>query len=294
MRLNVKSLFGVASLQGFGHPGYRQFGVPKGGAFDRESLQLANALLNNAPGATAIEFALGTLELEVLEPGSLAVVGATAGALVDGAAQPLQSAFVCKEGSTVTVLPPVNGLRTYIALAGGVGAPKETLVTNTLDAGDVLVSSEDRSTTARHLAQSPTSLRNSRLRVLVLRDEGEWFDKEFMVGRNIDRTGLRLDGPKPELEAKSGTSEPSAMGAVQLTEDHTLIVHGPDGPTIGGYIKLGCVASADHDRLGQLAPGERIEFEPVSLDSARALYAESLKEQREVLRKLALAAGGSL
>jgi urea carboxylase len=107
------------------------------------------------------------------------------------------------------------------------------------------------------------------LRVVALGDES-WAQAEYTVGRNIDRVGLRLEGPKPMIDARSGRSEPSVFGAVQVTEDRTLIVHGPDGPTIGGYRKLGGVVRADLDRLGQLAPGDRVSFRSVTLDEARS------------------------
>src|SRR5947209_8324038 len=47
-----------ATIQDRGRPGYREFGVPEGGAFDRDSLDLANALLGNDPDAAAIEFTM--------------------------------------------------------------------------------------------------------------------------------------------------------------------------------------------------------------------------------------------
>src|SRR5271170_5870268 len=41
-----------------GRPGTRSLGVPVGGAADRRSLALGNALLGNPPDAAALEFAL--------------------------------------------------------------------------------------------------------------------------------------------------------------------------------------------------------------------------------------------
>ena len=44
------------TVQDEGRPGYREWGVPSGGAFDRGSAELANALLGNPPGCAVLEF----------------------------------------------------------------------------------------------------------------------------------------------------------------------------------------------------------------------------------------------
>jgi antagonist of KipI len=82
------------------------------------------------------------------------------------------------------------------------------------------------------------------------------------------------------IDSRSGRSEPSVFGAVQVTEDRTLIVHGPDGPTIGGYVKIGCVVRADLDQLGQLAPGDAVRFDRVTMDEALEAWRISQLERR--------------
>jgi allophanate hydrolase subunit 2 len=124
------------------------------------------------------------------------------------------------------------------------------------------------------------------LRAVLCDDDGAWTEAEYTVGRNIDRVGLRFDGPKPMVDARSGTSEPSVFGAVQVTEDRTLIVHGPDGPTIGGYRKLACVVRADLDRVGQLAPGDRVRFVACSLSDAQVAWREETSRVAELLARV--------
>ena len=46
------------TVQDEGRPGYREWGVPLGGAFDRGSAELANALLGNPPSCAVLEFTL--------------------------------------------------------------------------------------------------------------------------------------------------------------------------------------------------------------------------------------------
>src|SRR5699024_4336038 len=65
-----------ATVQDRGRAGYREWGIPVGGAFDRRSAALANALLGNAPGCAVIELTLigGTYEARV--PLAVALAGA--------------------------------------------------------------------------------------------------------------------------------------------------------------------------------------------------------------------------
>ena len=87
-----------------------------------------------------------------------------------------------------------------------------------------------------------------------------------------DRVGIRLDGiqldPGPEQ-----LSEPACPGAIQVTNDGSVIVLGPDGPTIGGYRKIGVVCSADLDALGQLRPGGSVRFASITREEAVEAWA---------------------
>ena len=58
-------------------------------------------------------------------------------------------------------------------------------------------------------------------------------------------------------------------GAVQVPPDGDPVVLLPDHATLGGYPVVAVVASADHGRLGQCAPGPRVRLVPVDLATAR-------------------------
>jgi allophanate hydrolase subunit 2 len=261
VRLAVRSVFGLASLQDGGRVGYRRFGVPVGGAFDRSSMRLANSLMGNDLDAPVVEFALGTMELEALDSGCVAVVGAAEHVLLNGAKRAMNAVVRLRGGDLLTIVPPFRGLRTYIAVSGGFVAERVlgSVSGTVVDRGTELATASDRSFLDALDRTELMSLEARPLRVAVNGDDS-WCGAEYRVSRHIDRVGLRLEGPKPMMDARAGRSEPSVFGAVQLTEDRTVIVHGPDGPTIGGYVKIGCVVRADLDRLGQLAPGEAVSF----------------------------------
>jgi antagonist of KipI len=58
-------------------------------------------------------------------------------------------------------------------------------------------------------------------------------------------------------------------GAVQVPPDGHPIVLLPDHATTGGYPVVATVITADQPVLGQLAPGDTLEFESVDLTTAR-------------------------
>lgn len=262
MALKVIELFGQATLQDAGRPGYRKFGVPVGGAFDRESLSCANELLGNTVDALAIELALGVLTLEATSPIVISVVGASNDVTVNGKSGGGNRSIALAEGDRLRIGPPQSGLRTVIALPGGVKGP--TVLGSRLGpvvrVGDTLVANGEVSAEPRALGRPLQSLKGGPLRVIALDQETGWFDKTYKASQLMDRVGIRLEGDAGFIETGSGRSEPSVIGVVQVTGDGRLVIHGPDGPTIGGYRKVGCVVSADLDRVGQIAPGNTVTF----------------------------------
>jgi urea carboxylase len=109
---------------------------------------------------------------------------------------------------------------------------------------------------------------------------------EWGVHYNSNRTGVRLVGPKPEWARRDGGEaglHPSnihdnayAIGAVDFTGDLPIIL-GPDGPSLGGFVCPFVVIQADLWKVGQLAPGDTVRFEPA--DDAYAAAAEQAQDQ---------------
>jgi hypothetical protein len=62
---------------------------------------------------------------------------------------------------------------------------------------------------------------------------------------------------------------PYAIGAVDFTGDMPIIL-GPDGPSLGGFVCPFVVIAADRWKIGQLVPGDRLRFVPVSIADAQA------------------------
>ncbi|HBS06236.1 MAG TPA: urea carboxylase [Leptospiraceae bacterium] len=110
-----------------------------------------------------------------------------------------------------------------------------------------------------------------------------FFDTEFEVHYNSARTGVRLIGPKPRWARPDGGEaglHPSnlhdnayCVGSIDFTGDMPIIL-GPDGPSLGGFVCPATVVKAELWKIGQLRPGHRVRFKPVSMKTATALQTE--------------------
>ena len=100
-----------------------------------------------------------------------------------------------------------------------------------------------------------------------------FFEKEFTVSKLSDRMGMRLEGVKIENIINTNIkSEGLIKGVIQVPADGNPIIMLSDHGTIGGYPKIGIVASVDYDRLVQIAPGSKIQFKEIKLSDAETLF----------------------
>jgi 5-oxoprolinase (ATP-hydrolysing) subunit C len=291
------------TVQDLGRPGYRGFGVPVGGAFDRASLDLANALLGNEPDAAALELTLvgGTYRAEV--PLAIALAGAPMSALIrarSGTDRPLtipQSATL-RPGDELVLGGSRAGARTYLAVRGGWQTTRvlgSRSGETRLEAGAVLPALPGSTTPARRPVAWPWSVPVETIgpiRIIDGPDAGPsaggaqlLVSGEFRVSGQSNRMGLRLEGPSVEAATPADRiSAPVVPGAIQIA-GHRPIVLGVASGTMGGYLHLAHVISADLDRLGQLRPGDPITFRRVEVEEARQI---DRRRRLELARWLAL------
>lgn len=264
MSLEVTERYGVVELRGRPSPPLRRFGVPPGGAFDTEALAIANSLVGNAVDETAWELGMAHATFRPACDGVIGIAGAeVSGALECGGVMSIQG------GKVVRVPAPRQGARVYVAFRPAKVQNERRLALDELTEGVA---------------------NRSALRVIA-GPQAHLFDLSalslpFAASQTGNRVGIRLE---PGIEAHSVelTSEPQCVGAIQVSNDGTLIAIGPDGPTIGGYPKIAVVASCDIPRLAQLAPGDPVRFEVVTVEEARRLRAKAndrLKRRIQMLR----------
>ncbi len=287
----------MTTVQDLGRYGYGRFGVAPSGALDSFSLRVANLLVGNSEDQACLETML-------LGPG-IAVLADVVMAVTGGDLQPKRNkqpiemwrAHAFKKNDILSFGIAVSGFRAYVAVAGGIGEPRVmgSRSTNlssgfgghqgrTLKKEDILVCGSPREPMhgARPTANPDWIPRYSdkwKLRVVwgpqdddFRQDSRHTFlNSTYTMSQDSDRTGIRLEGPEVLRKAnieESIISEGVIAGSIQIPGDGKPIIILAETVT-GGYRKIATVISADLPSLGQIKPGDGIQFEAVSLDEAR-------------------------
>jgi biotin-dependent carboxylase-like uncharacterized protein len=288
--LVVERVGPLALVEDLGRRGYAAIGVTESGAADRRALRLANRLLGNDEGAPAVEALLGGLSVRAEGALRVCVTGAPTPVAVDGRAAALGTPLDLRDGQVLSLGTPASGLRTYLAVRGGLAEPAVLGSASTdptmgvgpapLEPGRrLVVASAKASHEAAHgdvsAAEAPP-VTDVVLRV-VLGPRDDWFAptavealmaKPWTVTAEADRVGVRLAGPQLDRaeDHQGGTtvrelpSEAVVRGAVQVPHSGQPLVFLADHPTTGGYPVLAVVVDDDTDVLGQLRPGDRVRF----------------------------------
>jgi biotin-dependent carboxylase-like uncharacterized protein len=254
--------------------------VPRSGAADRAALRLANRLVaNDDEGAAAIEVLLGGLAVRAHGVRTVALAGAAAPADVDGTPVGHHSVVTLRPGQTLTLGPPPTGLRTYLAVRGGLAvdhvlgsAAADTLSglgPAPLAPGDVLaVGPEPELPWLVDLAPvAPPTGTTVTLRA-VLGPRADWIaDAEALarttwtVSSRSDRVGMRLEGDALRRTDRGELpSEGMVRGAIQVPPGGEPVVFLADHPVTGGYPVVAVVVDADVDRAAQARPGQSVRF----------------------------------
>ncbi|AFT69446.1 Urea amidolyase related protein [Alloalcanivorax dieselolei B5] len=294
-----------------GRGGYWPVGVPPSGPFDNLSFRLGNRLLGNDNNAAGLECTLNGPTLRFNRDTRIALTGADMGATLDGKPVPRYQAVTVVAGQTLK-LGKVNGTgaRAYIAVDGGIQCEPYLGSRSTftlgqfgghggraLRTGDVLHLSP-HSAAPQAVVEVPQTLMPKLRDTWTLRviygphgapdfftdnDIATFFTSDWQVHYNSSRTGVRLVGPKPEWARSDGGEagmHPSnihdnayAVGTIDFTGDMPVIL-GPDGPSLGGFVCPATVIKADLWKLGQLKAGDKVRFQPVSLEDADRLCEE--------------------
>ena len=112
----------------------------------------------------------------------------------------------------------------------------------------------------------------------------------YQVSSESDRTRIRLDGPLIQRKAdipESIISEGLISGSIQVPGDGKPIII--LGETVsGGYRKIATVISADLPLMGQIRPGDEINFKSISVDGAIQALRKMESRVKEISKVLSL------
>jgi biotin-dependent carboxylase-like uncharacterized protein len=277
MTLTVLDPGVLATVQDRGRPGWAHLGVPRAGALDAPAAELANRLVGNDPDAAVVETTLAGMRVRTGTGLWLAVTGAPCDVLVGGRPVAFGAAVYADSGSEVVLGPARSGVRSYLAVAGGIDVPAVLGSRSTdtlawvgpprLAAGTVLPVGRRRGEPRDHDTPRPAPTGPLRLRPGPRED---WFAPgavdalcatTYTVSADSNRVGLRLTGaPLERRRTDELASEGMVLGAVQVPPDGQPVVLLADHPVTGGYPVIGVVETADLHRCAQLRPGDSVRF----------------------------------
>jgi len=295
------------TVQDTGRYGHYHIGMPPAGAMDQYAHKVANLLVGNSEDAATLEMTYAGPDLAFEENAVIAVTGADMEPKLDGDDVPPWTAVQVEAGQTLSFEFAMEGVRSYLAVAGGIDVPQVmasratyTLIGigghegRALEEGDELPLGDHGDGAAMAGATVddeyvPDYGDNDTIRVVMglcdyrLTDEGkaEFLGTEWKVSDEADRVGCRLTGPdiegmfeKREQPFGAGTDLTNVVdlgypvGSIQMAGQPIILMR--DAVTGGGYATVGTVISVDRGMLAQARTHRTITFEGVDVDDALA------------------------
>ncbi|MFC7277962.1 biotin-dependent carboxyltransferase family protein [Paractinoplanes rhizophilus] len=275
----------LTTVQDLGRIGYAHLGVPRSGALDLPAMRWANAMVGNPIGAAVLETTLLGCALRFEVAARVAVAGAEAVVRVDKQPVPTTTVIEVAAGAVLDVGRATRGVRSYVAVGGGVGVEPVlgSRSTDTLSGLgpprlangmtlDLAWSSPSEAAGSDKFSGLSTGAAGPGGGELVLgvrlgpRDDwfvsGELFASAYTISPVSNRVGCRLAG-SALTRTRAGELPPEGivLGAVQVPADGQPLIFLADHPTTGGYPVIGVVA--DVTPLAQARPGTTVRFRAI-------------------------------
>ncbi|MFC5473112.1 biotin-dependent carboxyltransferase family protein [Paraherbaspirillum soli] len=304
------------TVQDLGRHGFRHLGICQAGVLDHTALSIANRLVGNPLDAAVIEFTLGPCMLLFSEPTRIALGGADFGATLDERPLTPWWSVPVRAGQLLKLRAAGNGMRSYLAVAGGIDTPLQ-LGSRATDlqagfggyAGRALLEGDRLAVGALpdpaavvHSAPSfgvrapdwydagdaePMSIRvipGPEYDLFTAAAQRAFWRHSWTLTPQSNRMGFRLAGPELNLKKNQDLLSHGVLpGVIQVPPAGQPIVLMADAQTTGGYPKIGVVINADLAKLAQLRFNRTLQFVECDIVQARealnleALYLEQIE-----------------
>jgi biotin-dependent carboxylase-like uncharacterized protein len=281
IKLEILGTGPLAVIQDLGRAGLAHLGVGRSGAADRRSHTLANRLVANPDDRATVEVTFGGFSARVRGGDvDIAVTGADTNPAVNGKVFGTNSIRHVRDGQVISLGAPRAGLRTYLAVRGGV-CVEPVLGSRSYDVmsaiGPSPLAPGDQLPVGRHtndypeLDQAPVAAISERLVELLvvpgprddwLVDPDALVHTIWMASNRSDRVGMRLEGRplQHRYPDRQLPSEGATRGAIQVPPNGLPVILGPDHPVTGGYPVAGVVIDEDVDKAAQVRPGQYVRL----------------------------------
>lgn len=275
----------LSTIQDNGRLKYIGSGVPMGGALDKLSYWLGNALVGNDIHIPAIEITLLGPTIEIQNDATIAITGANLSPKVNREDLPMNTKCKVAAGSILSFGKCISGCRSYLAVKGQwkvsewLGSASPLLMSGDnrpdfgpLRAGRVIevIDNNSYSSIKTQVEVNPIVNKEGVIRVMK-GPEYHLFNKEsidsftmnhYKISPVSNRMGYRLIGTPLLMEdLPEMISSGVVPGTVQISNAGLPIIIMADGQTVGGYPRIANVLTEDQYTLAQMKPGELVKFE---------------------------------
>ena len=299
------------TFQDKGRDNLYHIGIPFSGVMDNRNYLIANKLINNNLDSAVIEFAYQGPHLKYSgKKINFAITGDVIFTIKKDDTEikgKCYESYQINNGDEINIISTNKSVYGYLALGGELDIKlqwnscsintKANIGSNNgkkLDFGQKInLKKINTNQDVKKINYINTKIEN--IRVIkgtnfdYFSDEGKkiFYEKEFIVSKLSDRMGMRLEGPKIENIVNTNIkSEGLIKGVIQVPADGNPIIMLSDHGTVGGYPKIGVVASVDYDRLVQISPGSKIKFKEINLSDAETLFKLYEMETQNLLSQI--------
>ena len=300
----------LSSFQDEGRTGHQPLGVSVVGAMDQRAHKLANLLVGNLTDCASLEITLTGPTLQFTQACCIAICGADLSPSLNGKPAAMNRPLIIRARDELQFGARRHGTRAYLAVHGGfeiaevLGSQSTYLRSHfggwhgrALKRGDEIALRRPLKEMGHDgagletLAQSLWSIKlylpgiiagSARARIRLIKSmQWEEFTPEsreallshpFRISPDSERMGYRLQGPDILMtQPRQMISEATTFGTIQVPAGGQPIVLMADRQTTGGYPKIAYVATVDLPLLAQMGPGDMVQFELISLETAQTL-----------------------
>lgn len=291
----------LSTVQDLGRFKVMKNGFTQSGVMDAYSTKIANKLCKNDINAPVIEMTMLGITAKFRGEHIFAISGGIFDVSLNNKSVRTNKAYIAKDGDVLSIKGAKQGLRCYLAVAGGfdvplfMGSASTNLKINVggfngrkLKAGDILKIGKADKIKNIEKRELPENTYNNPVRVrVVLGPQDDMFSEndlmlfskqQYTVTSDLDRMGIRLWGialrGKEKLEI---ISDAITFGSIQITNSGMPIILMADHQTTGGYAKIATVISADLPKLAQVKSNDKISFEIIDIDTAEKIAIKQKK-----------------
>lgn len=291
----------LSTVQDLGRFKVMKNGFTQSGVMDAYSTKIANKLCKNDINAPVIEMTMFGITAKFKGEHIFAISGGIFDVSLNNKPVRTNKAYIAKDGDVLSIKGAKQGLRCYLAVAGGfdvplfMGSASTNLKINVggfngrkLKAGDILkIGKADKIKNIEKRELSENTYNNPVKVRVVLGPQDDMFSEndlmlfskqQYTVTSDLDRMGIRLWGialrGKEKLEI---ISDAITFGSIQITNSGMPIILMADHQTTGGYAKIATVISADLPKLAQVKPNDKISFEIIDIDTAEKIAIKQKK-----------------